>query len=73
MYRSALWDATVGETRVAQYYGVNPRYGTLGDFVEFAHGCKQRGMRVLIDLVVNHTSNEHPWFHEARRDPKSKY
>jgi maltose alpha-D-glucosyltransferase / alpha-amylase len=58
---------------VADYYGVDPRYGTLGDFVEFAEGCKQRGLRVLIDLVVNHTSNEHPWFQEARRDPKSKY
>jgi maltose alpha-D-glucosyltransferase / alpha-amylase len=58
---------------VADYYGVDPRYGTLGDFVEFTHGCKQRGMRVLIDLVVNHTSNEHPWFQEARRDPQSKY
>lgn len=58
---------------VADYYGVDPRYGTLGDFVEFTNGCKQRGMRVLIDLVVNHTSNEHPWFQEARRDPKSKY
>ena len=34
---------------------------------------KQRGIRVLIDLVVNHTSNEHPWFKEARRDPNSKY
>lgn len=58
---------------VADYYGVDPRYGTLGDFVEFTHGCRQRGMRVLIDLVVNHTSNEHPWFEEACRDPKSKY
>ena len=58
---------------VSDYYGVDPRYGTIGDFVEFAHGCEQRGMRVLIDLVVNHTSNEHPWFQEARRDPKSKY
>ena len=58
---------------VADYYGVDPRYGTLGDFVEFTHGCKQRGMRVLIDLVVNHTSNEHPWFQDARRDPQSKY
>ena len=45
----------------------------LGDFVEFTQGCKQRGMRVLIDLVVNHTSNEHPWFQEACRDPQSKY
>src|SRR6476469_1341584 len=43
------------------------------DFVEFTHGAKQRGMRVIIDLVVNHTSNEHPWFQEARRDPESKY
>jgi maltose alpha-D-glucosyltransferase / alpha-amylase len=58
---------------VADYYGVDPKYGTLGDFVEFTHACKQRGMRVLIDLVVNHTSNEHPWFREARSNPDSKY
>ena len=58
---------------VADYYGVNPAFGTLGDFVEFTHGASQRGLRVIIDLVVNHTSNEHPWFQEARRDPASKY
>src|SRR4051812_21580546 len=58
---------------VSDYYTVDPRHGTLGDFVEFTHGAKQRGMRVMIDLVVNHTSNEHPWFQEARRDPDSKY
>ncbi len=58
---------------IADYYGVDSRYGTLGEFVEFMQACKQRGLRVLIDLVVNHTSNEHPWFQEARRDPKSKY
>jgi maltose alpha-D-glucosyltransferase / alpha-amylase len=58
---------------VADYYGVDPRYGTLGDFVEFTHASKQRGIRVLIDLVLNHTSNEHPWFKEARKDPNSKY
>jgi len=58
---------------VADYYNVDPRYGTLGDFVEFTHGAKQRGIRVLIDLVVNHTSNEHPWFQAARRDPQSQY
>ena len=58
---------------VADYYGVDPRYGTLGDFVEFTHAAEQRGIRVLIDLVVNHTSNEHAWFKEARKDPNSKY
>jgi maltose alpha-D-glucosyltransferase/alpha-amylase len=58
---------------IADYYGVDPRYGTLGDFVEFTHGCRQRGIRVLIDLVVNHTSDRHPWFQEARSDPKSQY
>jgi maltose alpha-D-glucosyltransferase/alpha-amylase len=58
---------------VSDYYGVDPRYGSLGDFVEFTQGCRQRGLRVLIDLVVNHTSNQHRWFQEARKDPKSKY
>jgi maltose alpha-D-glucosyltransferase / alpha-amylase len=58
---------------ITDYYGVDSRYGTLGDFVEFAHGCKQRGIRVLIDLVVNHTSNEHPWFRDARSNRESKY
>ncbi len=58
---------------VSDYYNVATRYGTLGDFVEFTHGAEQRGIRVIIDLVVNHTSNQHPWFQEARRDPTSKY
>ena len=58
---------------VSDYYNVDPRYGTLGDFVEFTHSAKQRGIRVLIDLVVNHTSDEHPWFKEARADKNSRY
>jgi maltose alpha-D-glucosyltransferase/alpha-amylase len=58
---------------VADYYNVDPRYGTLGDFVEFTHAARQRGLRVLIDLVVNHTSNEHDWYKEARKDSGSKY
>ncbi len=58
---------------VSDYYGVNPVYGTLGDFVEFTHAASQRGIRVIVDLVVNHTSNEHRWFQEARRKPNSKY
>ena len=52
---------------ISDYYCVNPTYGTLGDFVEFTHGAEQRGIRVLIDLVVNHTSDQHPWFQDARR------
>ncbi|MCJ9669896.1 MULTISPECIES: alpha-amylase family protein [unclassified Neorhizobium] len=58
---------------VSDYYNVDPRYGTLGDFVEFTHGARQRGIRVLIDLVVNHTSTQHPWFQDARSDPESYY
>jgi maltose alpha-D-glucosyltransferase/alpha-amylase len=58
---------------ITDYYNVDQRYGTLGDFVEFAHGCEQRGIRVLMDLVVNHTSNQHPWFQEARKGPDSKF
>jgi maltose alpha-D-glucosyltransferase / alpha-amylase len=58
---------------ISDYYGVDPRYGTLGDFVEFTHGCRQRGIRVIIDLVVNHTSEEHPWFREARSSKDSPY
>src|SRR5947208_1283567 len=58
---------------ISDYYGVDPRYGTLGDFVEFTHGCKQRGIRVIIDLVVNHTSDTHPWFRQARSSKDSPY
>ncbi|HVT99697.1 MAG TPA: alpha-amylase family glycosyl hydrolase, partial [Acidobacteriaceae bacterium] len=58
---------------VSDYYAVDPRYGTMGDFVEFTRGCKQRGMRLIVDLVVNHTSNEHPWFRDACSNPQSKY
>ena len=55
------------------YYGVDPRYGTLGDFVECMQRAQARGIRVIIDLVINHTSDQHPWFQQARRDPRSKY
>jgi maltose alpha-D-glucosyltransferase / alpha-amylase len=58
---------------ISDYYQVDARYGTLGDFVEFTHAAKQRGIRIIMDLVVNHTSDRHPWFQSARRDPKSPY
>jgi maltose alpha-D-glucosyltransferase / alpha-amylase len=58
---------------IADFYGVDARYGNSGDFVEFMHQAKRRGLRVVLDLVVNHVSDKHPWFQEARRDPDSKY
>jgi maltose alpha-D-glucosyltransferase/alpha-amylase len=58
---------------VSDYYSVDPRFGSLGDFVAFSKGAEQRGMRVLIDLVVNHTSDEHPWFQDARRSESSPF
>ncbi|NJR25036.1 MAG: trehalose synthase [Richelia sp. CSU_2_1] len=58
---------------VTDYYNIDPRLGTLGDFVEFMHQAGERGIRVVIDLVVNHTSNQHPWFLAAKSDKNSKY
>lgn len=58
---------------VTDYYAVDPRLGSLGDFVEFVHAARGYGIRVIVDLVVNHTSIEHPWFQAARSDPNSKY
>ena len=58
---------------VAEFYGVHPKYGTLGEYVEFMNHAEQLGIRVIVDLVVNHTSIRHPWFQAARRDPGSPY
>ena len=58
---------------VSDYYGVDPRYGTLGDFVQFTRACRERGLRVMMDLVLNHTSVEHPWFQAAIADKDCKY
>ena len=58
---------------VSDFYGVDPRHGHSGDFVEFVHLAKKRGMKVIIDLVVTHTSDRHRWFQEARKNPNSNY
>jgi trehalose synthase len=58
---------------ITDYYGVDPRLGSLGDFVALIRTAKDRGMRVIIDLVVNHTSDQHPWFKASRSDPESPY
>lgn len=56
---------------VTDYYDVNPDYGTLDEFKNLLEECHSRGIRVIIDLVLNHTSIEHPWFIEARDQPQS--
>lgn len=58
---------------VSDYFGVSPRFGTSGDFVEFMNHAQALGMRVVVDLVANHTSDQHPWFQSARADPKSPF
>lgn len=58
---------------VTDYYAVDPRLGSLGDFVEFSRKAHEYGIRILIDLVVNHTSIDHPWFQAARSNPSSKF
>jgi maltose alpha-D-glucosyltransferase/alpha-amylase len=58
---------------VADYYGVDERLGTLGDFAALTRAARERGIRIVLDLVVNHTSDEHPWFRAARSDPNSPF
>ncbi|MDP9040285.1 MAG: maltose alpha-D-glucosyltransferase [Acidobacteriota bacterium] len=55
---------------IANYVDVNPSYGTLDDFKQFLDAAHQRNMQVMIELVINHTSDQHPWFQAARLAPK---
>ncbi|NUT34315.1 MAG: trehalose synthase [Hamadaea sp.] len=58
---------------VTDYYAVDHRLGTLGDFVSCLHAAHAAGMRVILDLPLNHTSDEHFWFQQARADRRSRY
>src|SRR5690606_32357620 len=53
---------------ITDYYSIDPRLGNLGDFAELMEAAEELGIRILIDLVVNHTSVQHPWFQEARKN-----
>ena len=70
MYPSPLRDDGYD---VADYAGIHPDYGTLEEFKAFLDDAHERGLRVVTDLVMNHTSDQHRWFQEARRDPESPY
>ena len=58
---------------IVDFYSVDPRLGTLGDLAEMIRTANDRGMRVIADLVVNHTSVDHPWFQSARASRDSPY
>ncbi|MBX5482183.1 MAG: maltose alpha-D-glucosyltransferase [Myxococcaceae bacterium] len=68
MYPSPLRDDGYD---IADYYNIHPDYGTLKDFERLVNETHRRGMRILTELVINHTSDQHPWFQESRRDPRS--
>ncbi len=58
---------------ITDFFGVDPRLGTLGDFVELVRTARSRGIRVVVDFVMNHTSDKHPWFRSARRSVDDPY
>jgi maltose alpha-D-glucosyltransferase/alpha-amylase len=58
---------------ISDFYGIHPDYGSLHDFKTLLSEAHARGLRVITDLVLNHTSDQHPWFQEARRDRHSPY
>ncbi len=68
MYPSPLKDDGYD---ISDFCGIRPEYGTLDDFRAFLDAAHDRGLRVIADLVMNHTSDQHPWFQEARRSPTS--
>ena len=58
---------------IEDYYSIDPQYGTMEDFEELIEECDKRGISVIIDLVLNCTSNKHPWFLDALNNPDSPY
>jgi maltose alpha-D-glucosyltransferase/alpha-amylase len=63
-YQSPLRD---GGYDISDFYSILPEYGNLNDFMEFLDASHERGLRVVADLVMNHTSDQHPWFQAARK------
>jgi maltose alpha-D-glucosyltransferase/alpha-amylase len=58
---------------VSDYTGILPEFGDLGDFIKFVEAAHARGIRVIVDFVMNHTSDLHPWFQASRSDPQGPY
>ena len=58
---------------LTDHYGVDERFGSSGDLSELLNQAEERGLRIMLDLVINHTSEQHPWFQAARSDPNSRF
>ena len=58
---------------IADYYAIDPAFGTMQDFDQLVTACKQRGLHLIMDMVFNHTSTEHCWFKTAIQDPQSRF
>jgi maltose alpha-D-glucosyltransferase/alpha-amylase len=70
IYDSPLRD---GGYDISDYMKVLPEYGNIGDFVELVEEAHKRGIRIIADLVMNHTSDQHPWFQASRSDPDGPF
>lgn len=70
IYKSPLADQGYD---ISDYYSIDPRFGTMKDMEHLIHEAKKRQMYILMDLVVNHCSDEHEWFQKAIQDPDGKY
>jgi maltose alpha-D-glucosyltransferase / alpha-amylase len=70
IYNSPLRD---GGYDISDFTAILPDYGTIGDFVELVEQAHQRGIRVIADLVINHTSDQHPWFQASRSEPDGPF
>ncbi|EAE1417511.1 alpha-glucosidase [Listeria monocytogenes] len=70
VYKSPMDD---GGYDISDYYEIDPMFGTMSDMDELIEKAEKLGIKILMDLVVNHTSDEHEWFEKAIADPKSKY
>ena len=58
---------------ISDYYDINPEFGTMADLEELIEKAKAKGIKIIMDLVINHSSDEHAWFQEALKDPNSPY
>ena len=75
IWLSPIYESTMKDNGydIVDYYKINPLFGTMDDFKELIEEAEKRDIKIVMDLVINHTSTDHIWFKEALKDPNSKY